>query len=316
MRRTARRMRGSRTITRATPLAALVSALLASALVACSLLTSLDDLSGGAPDDAGRAESANVPEGGGEATTSDDATSTADAPDDAATRSEIYASAVRSDAPRGYWRLEESAGALAKEETGRYGGTYLASPALGQPGVAGSLAIKLLKGSQARMSAPGADFRFPGNVPYSVELWVKPGVIRDYALIGGDEISPNANGRAGWSLVADGQGIVHFEVWIPTPEGGLLQARGIPISSVSITMGAFHHVVAVYTGKDMLGYIDGVLGNVATMNGAAPEMGASLLWGCRADISFCLDDWSIDEIAVYDHVLDASRVTAHYDLGK
>jgi hypothetical protein len=280
---------------------------------ACSLLTSLDGLSGGASDDGG---SATIAEGGNDATPVVDAADAGDASNDAPARSDLYASAVLADMPRGYWRLEETAGTMAKEETGRYGGTYVAKPTVGEPGVASSRAVKLPTGSQARMSAPGADFRFPGNVPYSVELWVKPGIIRNYALIVGTEILPNANGRAGWSIVADGQGFVHFEVWIPSPDGGLTQARGTPISSTSITQGAFQHVVAVYTGMDMLGYINGVLGYVTTMNGAAPDMGSSLLLGCRSDVSFCLDDWTVDELAIYDHVLPAERVKAHYDLGK
>jgi hypothetical protein len=296
---------------------AFVTVGLAASLVACTLLTPLDGLDDGTSDDAGR-EGAGGSEAGDEASDASGAADrVADAadPGDAPSASELYSSAVLADIPRAYWRLEETGGTTAKDETSRYGGTYVQTPSLGQPGVAGSLAMKLPNGAHARMSAPGADFRFPGNLPYSVELWVKPGVIRDFAIMSSTEISPNVDGRAGWTVVADGQGLVRFEVWIPN-DGGFLTARAVTLSGTSITMGAFHHLVAVYTGTDMLGYVDGVLGNVIAMGGQAPNMGGSLLWGCRADVSFCLDDWTLDELAIYDHELPAARVKAHYDLGK
>ena len=36
----------------------------------------------------------------------------------------------------------------------------------------------------------------------------------------------------------------------------------------------------------------------------------------RPDATYCLDDWVIDEVAIYDVVLPSARVKAHYDLGK
>ena len=300
-------------------MAATVPVGLAVAAVGCSLLTSLDDLSGGASGDGGNASDglvANAEAGDGRTGTSD-AVGDADGSNsgDAASASDLYASAVLADLPLGYWRLEEISGTSANEETNRYGGTFKGTPTLGVPGVAGSRAMRVPTGSHATMTAPGADFRFPGNVPYSIEVWAKPGVIRDYAIMVSTEVPPNAEGRAGWTMVTDGQGIVHFEVWVPN-DGGYLQARGIPMSPTTITMGNFHHLVAVYTGTDMIGYIDGVLGVRVAMSGAAPNLGGSLIVGCRADVSFCLDDWTIDELAIYDHVLTPARVNEHYELGK
>jgi hypothetical protein len=45
-----------------------------------------------------------------------------------------YREAVMADGPIGYWRLDEPAGTLARDETGQWDGTYVGDLAQGQPG--------------------------------------------------------------------------------------------------------------------------------------------------------------------------------------
>lgn len=291
---------------------ALVLALLA--LSACSLVTSLDGFSGGGGTDDGGREGSAQNDGGDGATDGAPGTDSGDAGEAGPDRSQLYALAVLSDKPRGYWRLEEIAGVAAKGENGRYDGVYVESPGLGAPGAAGSRAMKLSKDTQARMRVDSPDFRFPGNSAYTVELWAKAGELKDYQWLGGTETA--GGGRSGWSLLGDANGAIRYEVWNPDGDGGSTQVRGLSITATGLTPGGFHHIVMAYGGTSVIGYIDGVRTVVFPTAGVVPDSGHLLVWGCRGDLAGCLDDWTIDELAIYDFQLDQTRVEAHYDLGK
>jgi hypothetical protein len=294
------------------------SVCLVTALSACSLLTSLDEFTGG--------NAGNVGDGGGVDAVGlgDGATGDGPGPDDAADasdageRSRLYSLAVLADMPRGYWRLEEIAGTVAKDETGRNHGIYVAGPLLGERGVAGSYAAKLSSNTNARMRVESTDFRYAGTAPYSVELWAKFGELKDYQWLASTETVGTGNARSGWSILADAIGDIRYEVWRTDPGGAPpAQVRGLTLTSTTVVPGGpFHHLVMVYTGSAVIGYIDGIDKTPFPTTGPAPDTGGQLLWGCRGDLFYCLDDWTIDELAIYDYALGPARVQQHYDLGK
>jgi hypothetical protein len=164
------------------------------------------------------------------------------------------------------------------------------------------------------MRVESSDFRYAGVKPYSVELWAKVGELRDYQWFGGTELLGGGN-RNGWSLLADVDGHIRYEVW-RTEDAGAMQVRGLFVSTVPLpAVGGFHHIVMTYNGTHVIGYVDGVANFPFATTGVAPDTG-ELVWGCRGDLAYCLDDWTIDELAVYDVPLSAERAKAHYDLGK
>jgi hypothetical protein len=284
-------------------------ALLAAVLGACSLLTSVSGLSGGPdPDPVDSGDAASV-----EAAPSDALLAQEADVDAGPSRSDSYALAVLADQPLGYWRLDESAGPTAKDETGRHDGVYVSAPSLGVPGVAGSRAMKLARDTGAHIEVASSDFHFATNAPYSVELWASAGDQKKYQWLGGTEHRVD-NARSGWSVFAQDQGLLRYEVWASDGDGGSDQRRGVLITE-STTVGAFHHIVVAYTGSAVIGYVDGLQTASLASTAAAPDNG-DLVWGCRGDLSACLDDWVIDELAIYDFVLTGGRVKAHYDLGK
>jgi hypothetical protein len=295
--------------------AALVAAF---AVTACTLLTSLDGLSDsadGGGDDAGRDALVTLPDG---AVVSKDDAAAIDGGDaakvDAApSPSDLYAAAVLADKPLGYWRLEETSGSVAKDETGRNDGKYVNAPVLGEPGIAGSRAMKLPAQLSAYMTVATGNFRFPGTTPYTVELWVKPGVFRNYEWIATTELWDPA--RHGWSVLVDQAGILRYEVWTTDGDGGSNQVRGLAVSATPITAGTFRHVVLAYTGSTAVGYVDGINTTNFDTTGAGQDTG-TLFFGCLSNVSGCLDDWVIDELAIYDFALTGARAKAHYDLGK
>lgn len=230
-------------------------------------------------------------------------------------RAEIYRSAILADTPIAYWRFEETSGAAAKDEMAAFPGTFVLSPTLGRPGLFGSAgAIELPSSSSAHVEATGAALGFPGVAACTIEVWVKPAVFRDYQWIGGTETFPP---RSGWSLFADAKGEVHYEVYRPE-DGSVGAVRSIGTNR-TLALGRFQHVVVTFNGQAMKTFIDGTSATVDDAPQAAPP--ASILrLGCRksnaGDLVHCLDGWSLDEIALYDHPLTEEQVAAHYALGK
>ena len=308
----------ARTRSRRSSRLAIVGLLGLGTLTACSLLTSLDGLSNGGNgaggDDGGGDSSVMSLDGAGsglDGGTSSDGNDGGNV-DAALSASDRYAQAVLADRPLGYWRLDETSGTVAKDETGQNAGTYVNAPVLAQPGVAGSHAAKLPNGSDARVAVLTGNFEFTGNAPYSIEIWVRPAVFKDYQWLAATE--HNNGGRRGWSLLADANGGIRYEAW-NAGDGGDDQTRGVLVNSTPLTLGTFQHVVVAYTGSVVFGYVNGVQTTMFTTSGLVPQ-GGPLLWGCRGDLAACLDDWVIDEVAIYDFPLKAERVKAHYDLGK
>ena len=302
---------------RRSPLLPAAALLAFGALTACTLLTSLDGLSdsaGAAGDDAGGDGLITLPDGA-VVSKDDGATAGGDAAkvDAAPSASDLYAAAVLADKPLGYWRLEETAGEVAKDETGQNDGAYFNTPMLGEPGIAGSRAMKLPAQLMAYMAVATGDFRFPGTTPYTVELWVKPGAFRNYEWVVSTELwDPD---RHGWSILADQGGLLRYEVWTADADGGATQTRGLVVSPTPISAGTFSHVVLAYTGTTAVGYVDGVKTTSFDTTGPGPNTG-TLFVGCLSNLMGCLDGWVIDELAIYDFVLTAPRVKAHHDLGK
>lgn len=130
------------------------------------------------------------------------------------------------------------------------------------------------------------------------------------------EIPQTGSSRSGWSLIGFANAAVNYEVWQPSQDGGGGgNVRALPLSPTPLTTGRLHHLVVTYDGSRIVGYFDGVNGNTRSASGAV-QGGGDLYWGCQADMTSCLDDWLIDELAIYDSVLQPDRVKAHFDLGK
>lgn len=287
---------------------------------ACSLLTSVDGLSGG---DGSPADDASIrSDTGVEGSTALDATQAADgltATDAADPRFAAYGKAVLADTPVAYWRFEETALATAKDERGAHNGLYVFSPTLGEPGIAGGRAVRLPVGQRASITQADLAFRFPGNQSYAVEVWLKLGKLGGYQWLAGTEGPSSPDPRSGWSLFVTDVGVVSYEVWgAPFVDGGASQRRGVYATSAPFDVARFHHIVMTYNGTVMSVWLDGVKRANQTDATAAPDTG-TLMLGCRrtpTGVTSCLDDGVLDEVAIYAHVLDDARILAHYDLGK
>lgn len=290
------------------------SALVASvcSMTACSLFTSLSGFSDGDGTTDAAGDTGSNPTDGSSGNDGQTADGGGDAADAGPSRSALYAQAVLADGPLGYWRLEEASGDVAKDETGRHDGECFDGPLRGQPGIVGSRGMKFPTGNTARLVVASDAYAFGGNAAHTIEMWAKPGALRDYQWLATTE-KPVAGGRNGWSLLGDSDGKIRYEFWRSDGDGGFAVPRGV--LSEAVMTGAFNHVVIVYDGTTVRGFLGGVEFGGFNNSVVIPNDG-ELTWGCDRNNQGCLDEWVIDELAIYAGALSVDRVLAHYTLGK
>lgn len=264
-------------------------------LSGCSF-TSLGGFSSGGVD------SPIVEDAGAEAAPSTDATN-ADASADA---SLSYAALVRADAPLAWWRFEETTGTVAHDEIGGHDATYAGAPVLGVPGIAGGRGVSLGGASRPHATTTNTDVRFPGQLPFTIEVWVTARSLKDYGRIAGTEI-PNG---AGWYLGADPDGT---KLWFELNANGTYTRQLMWPGTLSPMR--FQHIVIVYDGATASMWLDGARVASTPSKDSAPDVG-SLTWGCRmTNIATNCVDATLDEAAIYARALRDDQIIAHFNAG-
>lgn len=208
-----------------------------------------------------------------------------------------YGQEVRSHRPTAYWRLGEASGTTADDEVGSNDGTYN-GPTLGQPGLLASDpdTCPLFDGVNDHITTLLA--ANPSLTDFSVEAWA----------IG------NVNGR---TVVQQNDGGGTGRAWIYTDGSGVISsfAGGAQLSS-GVFMGpnVARHIVTTYekATTTLRIYVDGVLGNSAVRSVES----CAGTWQIGAGKSVTQPwDGRIDEVAIYERLLTAAEITAHYDKG-
>ena len=144
-----------------------------------------------------------------------------------------------------------------------------------------------------------------GTKPYTLELWARPpdhpAGSRYQFLISRETTTPSGRQGTGVWLSAAGVG---FERWTDGVKAGITYAAGIPQAEWSA-------VTATYDGSTMRLYVDGrLIGSRQTTAGLAPPAGPFVL-GAGADGRSGFFEGDLDELALYDHALIRSHVSAH-----
>lgn len=221
-----------------------------------------------------------------------------------AAKAASYNQLILSDNPAAYYRLEETAEAIAADSSGNgLNGTYAGTPLLGQPGI-DTNSISL--GADGSYVSVGYYAALNPLGPFSVEAWVRP----TSAPSGGDYRCPVGN-FGGWG---NPSGWYIYQ----TPGGSstltfIIQNTPVWIST-SYSLFNWYHLVGTYDGTNGAFYVNGQSMGSASAAGYVPNAVNPFAIGQRAD-GYGFFDGNIDEVAIYTNALTAAQIQAHYELG-
>lgn len=220
-----------------------------------------------------------------------------------------YAANVVYDSPAAYWRMGESTGTRAFDQSGGgNNGTYSGGFALGQSGALAtdSATAVGLDGSSGFVALADNPTLY-GTALVTVEVWVKANAW----VPGGSIFNRRTTGNVGgWDIdVASTSGQIVFYVYVAGSWRSTTTANGL-------VAGAWHHLVGTYDGSNLQVYADGVLGASTAFAGSANNPSGPAVWIGRNIVSTYYFNGLIQEAAEYGYALSGARVVAHYNAGR
>ena len=262
-----------------------------------------------------------------------------------------YSDLILGDTPASYWRLNETTTPIAFDAAtpahngGLVGGTDGSAITLGQPGALScadngsfqfpGVTSALTVGAHINV---GDDANFERTDPFSIEGWFKTTYNNPLGLGFNGSFNPiiskvsftaPATGRynfPGYMLYVSSLGQLDFQLvsWLPIPgtppdDPSLANLLEVQTSGSTWINGSWHHLVATYDGSSRASgvrfYVDGTVQPVAIANdnlSGSIRTTAPLYIGRKAGSFF---NGNLDEVAVYNRILDAATVLAHYNAG-
>ena len=216
-----------------------------------------------------------------------------------------YSQAVSADSPVSYWRLGETSGAQAFDEKAANSGTYNNSPTLGAasliPNDTTNKAVTF-DGTNDYMVAPDtASLDLTNKI--TLEAWIKPAAIPTAGNFASVMTKPES-----YSLQFNGPKL-EFTVMQNNVRQRLQAAAG------AIVAGTTYHVVGTYDGTTQRLYINGVQVATKALTGNATVTDWGNLYFGSWDGTQEYFKGTIDDAAVYNAVLSATRIQAHYTTG-
>ena len=208
-----------------------------------------------------------------------------------------YSRAILADAPVGYWRLNETAGATAADASeNANNGTYGAGVTLSEEGaLRGDLAAEFDGSNGARVDL-GQVMPAAADAAFTMEAWVRSddndawrtivGTSNSWAqlALNRDNVATfGENGGAGWFL-----------------ELGTVPSDG-----------SWHHVVGVYDGTYAYGYLDGHPVPKQQRDFSRGSHGPSSIGWFEGNTDENMVG-AIDDVAIFDRALSYEEIRAHY----
>jgi hypothetical protein len=228
-----------------------------------------------------------------------------------ASASPIYPSVVLADNPVGYWRLGESPAQTTAFDSSPFmrNGTYMGAVTRGVPGAIVDDPDTAAQFAGGFVAIPGGPFNLANN--FSLEAWVINNNTGPFvARIFSNRLATPLAAGYGFGVLPDGRlrfttfGILDYDSAVVVPQDG-----------------NYHHVVVTFDpGNDAHFYLDGTFRE--TVFGTLPAQSSSsdLNIGRNpvvSPITGSFEPWNgaIDEAAIYNYVLSAAQVAAHYQAG-
>lgn len=232
--------------------------------------------------------------------------------------SQTYVSSVLGSAPREYWRLGDTGGAVAANQVNG-NDAYFNNVTLGSKespfgstdGTAASF-----NGSSSFLQAPAGDFSNTG--PMSVELWFNT---TSHGVLVSEQATAMADPPAGTRitpLYVGTDGYLYGGFWTTS--------QPAMKSAAAVNDGKWHHVVLTGSGTSQALYLDGATVKTVTtasgmsLNGqpyvyvGAGSTGSG--WPALPGLTKVYFNGHLGDVSLYDKVLPATEVTAHYQAAR
>jgi RHS repeat-associated protein len=220
-----------------------------------------------------------------------------------------YAATVIFDAPSGYWRLGDSGGPQASDQS-----TY-ANPASYNGGatLSQSGALSTDPATSVSLDGTGGYVSVPDNATYygsaqlTVEAWVKAAAWVANASMVNRRTAGNVGGFT--MEVANTSGQIALSAYV----GSTWYSVTTPSN---LTVGVWHHLAGTYDGANLRLYADGILAASTAIAGSLNSPGGpTFLLGKNVTGAYYFNG-SIQEAALYPVALLAARILAHYNAGR
>jgi hypothetical protein len=219
-----------------------------------------------------------------------------------------YAQSVMSDSPRAYWRLGESSGVFAVDETSNGNvGSMVGGVTLGQPGalVGDPDTAALFDGIDDHIMVPDGN-SLDMTTGATVEAWVKRSKNAAYQVI----VGKPGNGQSKYE---------NYALWLNTgnqPSGYFGNGTTyVGITSSTAIDTNWHQLVTTYDNQTARIYIDGQLSKSITSTVQLTPNADSLNIARELASNTYRFGGLMDDVSVYGAALSATRIKAHYDAG-
>jgi RHS repeat-associated protein len=229
-----------------------------------------------------------------------------------------YAATVEADTPISYWKLDETTGTTAVDETGANNATYGSNVTLNQPGaIAGDAAVQTSAATPDLFTVTNpTGFTPSATTNFSLEAWIKDTSTAPIGLLS----ESDATGT-GMSFLLSAGGTPAFELCSnSTTQNNCLQVR----ADVAVDDSQWHQITVTYNGSGSTPsaaiYVDGqpsgtILQSSDIAGSTVPAAGTPLTFGlpeANASADPIPADTGIDDTSIYGTALSAGQIAAQY----
>ncbi len=232
----------------------------------------------------------------------------------ASTGNAQYVQAIMQDGPIDYWRLNEVTGTMGADMVGTRPLTY-SGVTLNSAGALAGDTDPAVTFAGSSTSRAGSAVSRPGPTSnFSVQAWFRTTTTRGGKIVGYGNSQTGSSSVNDRHVYMDNAGRLHF---------GILFGSGrlVVSSAASYNDNAWHQVAATLGADGMKLYVDGA--PVASRTDVTMAIEYAGFWRIGGDnlanwTSRPTSDWfsgRIDEVAVYNRVLDATTIARQFTIG-
>jgi hypothetical protein len=226
-----------------------------------------------------------------------------------------YPDLIESMGPIAYWRLGETSGAMAADQTGSYPGLYMNGPQRGAPGAlpGDSDTAAHFDGANDYVHVPNVDV---SSNAMSIALWFKTEEFMDGHPWLISKAVNDGKSDTWWGMLLDGnENDAHLVFRLKTDENGTEELKTSDKLEAELADWVF--VVGTYRSSAgaMKLYVNGVLANSREQDGTVSVAPTIPMWigQNQKGVGEKPFHGSIDEVAIFSRRLTASEITALYE---